>query len=291
MKRLFALLAVAVSLFAAPAMAANCPSLPYTLTNGTTADATQVMADLNTLLNCANNSLARAGVNNDISQLAGLTTPLSVAQGGTGNTTGAAVTAARLSSGVTLSLTGDVAWTSPSFDGSSNVTAAATLATVNSNTGACGDSTHYAVVTLNAKGLATACTATALPAAELPTQTGNAGKALKTNGTAASWSGYSVNGMYMGTTSGSVLTQQISVGGVTMTRVSNGVYTLNLPSPASLPNGILSVCTVGTSGGSTAVIMENTSVPRTNSSVTYQTRNGSGSSVDPDYINCMVYWQ
>ena len=34
---------------------AQCPSLPYTLTNGQTTDATQVMADLNALLNCLNN--------------------------------------------------------------------------------------------------------------------------------------------------------------------------------------------------------------------------------------------
>lgn len=40
-----------------------------------------------------------------------------------------------------------------------------TLATVNSNVGTCGDSTHVAQVTLNAKGLATACTAVAISAA------------------------------------------------------------------------------------------------------------------------------
>jgi hypothetical protein len=33
---------------------ATCPSLPYNLTNGTTADATQVMANFNSLLNCLN---------------------------------------------------------------------------------------------------------------------------------------------------------------------------------------------------------------------------------------------
>jgi hypothetical protein len=39
-----------------------------------------------------------------------------------------------------------------------------TFKTVNSNVGACGDSTHYCVPTLNAKGLATAATTFALPA-------------------------------------------------------------------------------------------------------------------------------
>lgn len=40
------------------ANASNCSSLPNTLTNGTTADATQVMADFNSLQNCANSNLA-----------------------------------------------------------------------------------------------------------------------------------------------------------------------------------------------------------------------------------------
>ena len=40
-----------------------------------------------------------------------------------------------------------------------------TLATVNSNTGACGSSTTVPVITLNAKGLSTACSATAIPTA------------------------------------------------------------------------------------------------------------------------------
>jgi hypothetical protein len=34
------------------AFAINCPSLPYTLTNGTTADANQVMANFNTIMSC-----------------------------------------------------------------------------------------------------------------------------------------------------------------------------------------------------------------------------------------------
>lgn len=88
MKRLLALAAVAVALFATPAFAANCPGNPYTLQNGQLADANQVMANFNNLLNCSNNNLAKNGANSDITSLSGLTTPLSVSQGGTGNTTG-----------------------------------------------------------------------------------------------------------------------------------------------------------------------------------------------------------
>jgi len=79
---------IGVALSALPAIAANCPANPYTLTNGTAADATQVMANDNNLLNCANNNLAHNGANSDITSLTGLTTPLTKPQGGTGNTTG-----------------------------------------------------------------------------------------------------------------------------------------------------------------------------------------------------------
>ena len=41
-----------------PAYATNCSALPNSLTNGTTADATQVMANFNSLRDCANNNLA-----------------------------------------------------------------------------------------------------------------------------------------------------------------------------------------------------------------------------------------
>jgi hypothetical protein len=40
------------------AEAQTCPSYPNTLTNGTTADATAVMGNFNSILNCANSSLA-----------------------------------------------------------------------------------------------------------------------------------------------------------------------------------------------------------------------------------------
>lgn len=77
-------LAAALWLLPTLALAANCNSNPFTLTNGQTADATQVMANFNNLLNCGNNNLAHNGANSDITSLSGLTTPISVAQGGTG---------------------------------------------------------------------------------------------------------------------------------------------------------------------------------------------------------------
>lgn len=72
------------ALLATPVLAANCSTYPFTLTNGQTADANQVMANFNSILTCANNNLAKNGVNSDITALIGLTTPLAPSQGGTG---------------------------------------------------------------------------------------------------------------------------------------------------------------------------------------------------------------
>lgn len=64
-KLLAALLLLVVS--CAPALAANCSAYPYTLQNGQTADANQVMSNFNTVLSCGNNQLL--GVNNNLSDL------------------------------------------------------------------------------------------------------------------------------------------------------------------------------------------------------------------------------
>ena len=69
------------------------------------------------------------------------------------NTTGSAAT---LTTGRTISITGDLSYTSPSFDGSGNVTATGTLATVNTNVGSFGSSTEVGTFTVNGKGLVTA---------------------------------------------------------------------------------------------------------------------------------------
>lgn len=58
-------------------------ALPFQLQNGTTADATQVMADFNKILNDTNANAAKNGVNTDITALAALVTPITPAQGGT----------------------------------------------------------------------------------------------------------------------------------------------------------------------------------------------------------------
>jgi len=74
--------------------------------------------------------------------------------------------ATTLATGRTIAITGDLAYTSPSFNGSGNVTAAGTLATVNSNVGAF----TFSSITVNAKGLVTAASSGSAPA-EFPSGT------------------------------------------------------------------------------------------------------------------------
>lgn len=66
------------------------------------------------------------------------------------------VSAPKFQTGRTISISGDLTYTSPSFDGSGNVTAVGTLATVNSNVGTFGSVTKASIVTVNGKGLVTA---------------------------------------------------------------------------------------------------------------------------------------
>ena len=64
MKKLLALLALGFAMLAGPALASNCSSYPYTLTNGQTADANQVMANFNSILSCANTNLLAPPITN-----------------------------------------------------------------------------------------------------------------------------------------------------------------------------------------------------------------------------------
>lgn len=77
------------------------PSIPYTLTNGSLADATQVMGNFNTIVTDTNANAATAGVNTNITSITGLTTPLSNTYGGTviytGGITGGSANAQTLS--------------------------------------------------------------------------------------------------------------------------------------------------------------------------------------------------
>ena len=67
-------------------------SLPYDLTNGTTADASQVMSDFNQIVSNVNANAAANGANGDITSLTGLTTPINRSGGGTLNFTSSTTT-------------------------------------------------------------------------------------------------------------------------------------------------------------------------------------------------------
>lgn len=81
-----------------------------------------------------------------------------------GALSGNASTATKLATARTITATGDAGW-EVTFDGSAVVTAALTLATVNTNAGAFGNSTTIPTITVNGKGLVTAVTTNSIPTA------------------------------------------------------------------------------------------------------------------------------
>jgi len=76
---------------------------------------------------------------------------------------GNASTATALKTARNLSLTGDATTTLTGFDGTANLSSVLTLATVNANVGTFGDSVTVPTFTVNAKGLITAASQTAIP--------------------------------------------------------------------------------------------------------------------------------
>jgi hypothetical protein len=104
MRKLLARLLM-VLLLATPASAQIIGSYPFNLTNGTTADATQVMSNFNFVVSQTNANAANAGANSNITAITGLLTPLSSGQGGSqvftaGTSTGTA-NAQVVASGIT----------------------------------------------------------------------------------------------------------------------------------------------------------------------------------------------
>lgn len=111
-------------------------------------------------------------LNAELQGLAGLSTNGVVQRTGAGT---------YISAPYVTTLTGDVT-------GSGSGSFATTLSTVNGNVGSFGDATDVATFTVNAKGLITAAGTVPISINSLlPSQTGNAGDFLTTNGTSLSW--------------------------------------------------------------------------------------------------------
>jgi hypothetical protein len=79
-----------------------------------------------------------------------------------GVSAGAVASAAKWTTARDLALTGDATGTLSAVDGTANVSAALTLATVNTNTGIYGSATTIPVLTINGKGLITAASSQTL---------------------------------------------------------------------------------------------------------------------------------
>ena len=87
MKKLFSALAIGFALMGGAALAVIISPNPFTLLNGQTADANQVMSNFNNILTGVNTNAAHNGSNSDITALTGLTTPIPYSEGGTGTNT------------------------------------------------------------------------------------------------------------------------------------------------------------------------------------------------------------
>lgn len=139
--------------------------------------------------------------------LAGLTSVTSTTF--VGALTGNASTATALATGRTIAITGDLAYTSGSFDGTGNVTGTGTLASIISAGGPTGSATVAPIITYDAKGRLTAVSsATITPAVgsitglgtgvatALAINVGTAGAFLPNNGAGTSLTGipYTITG-------------------------------------------------------------------------------------------------
>jgi hypothetical protein len=120
-----------------PARATVSCTVPFNLTNGTTADATQVMANYNAILSCLSTSAASSGSNSDITALNGLTTPITPAQGGAQARCGASGFKV-VNDGVTPNTKLDITYTQAVVTGSLNAVQFGTSGSLVLNAGTTG---------------------------------------------------------------------------------------------------------------------------------------------------------
>ena len=146
-----------------------------------------------------------------------------------GSLTGNADTATALAAGQTIGMTGDVAWTSASFDGTGAVTGTSTLATVYSDNASVGSTTAIPVLTIDAKGRITAATTAAIATAvTIAGDTG--GNQVVDNGDAMVFAGGTNISTVTSATDTITINLDSAVSGLTSvsaTTVTDGVASLN----------------------------------------------------------------
>lgn len=157
---------------------------PSSSWNPATDDTTIASSDWNPLLSDLSQALTQSIATDGTSVV---TTPIPFAGGIIGNAS-TATSVAHLTTGRTIGITGDLVYTSPTFDGSANITGASTLATVNSQPGTYGDSSHIPVFTVNGKGLITAASMISIGSAALQ-NIGTAGANVPLLSAANTWGG------------------------------------------------------------------------------------------------------
>jgi hypothetical protein len=205
-----------------------------------------------------------------------------------GSTTGSAAT---LTTGRTIGMTGDVTWTSASFNGSGNVTGTATI-----QAGAVSNADLAGVASGTIKGRSAAgsgapsdLSAATARAVILPAFAGHAGQALSVNAgeTDAAWSGFAVFASGYVTVSGTTPTLVAANNVSSVTRTGGGAYAITLSNAAPSANF---AAIVFPSGGNTQTCAEDSGVSRTTTSFGIACANGGGAH-DPGGFSILVVAQ
>ncbi|HEY3812858.1 MAG TPA: hypothetical protein VGL66_06500 [Caulobacteraceae bacterium] len=205
-----------------------------------------------------------------------------------GNTTGSAAT---LASGHTIAMSGDVAWTSASFNGSANVSGTATI-----QAGAVSNADLANVASGTIKGRSAAgsgppsdLSAGAARGVILPAMGSAAGQVLTVNsgGTDAAWSGFPVAASGYVTVSGSVPTLVASNNIAGVSRTGTGSYTITFASTFPDANYAFVVLAQGTVQEQCA---EDSTFTRSTSQAAIECANGGGAH-DPTGFSVIVVAQ